>query len=147
MVFPPETANATGVKWQALAPGADPKRPWVMDLLKALGGEQRVAYARTWVHSAQPQAVLLELGTDDGAKVWLNQKVVHAINTFRGLQPGSDKVKVTLNAGWNPLLLKVTQLNQGWAFCARFRKQDGSHVDGLQFSAQPPVRAPATAAK
>jgi HEAT repeat protein len=147
IAFPPETANAQGVKWQAMPPGADAKRPWVMDLLKALGGEQRVAYARTWVHSDQQQPVRLELGTDDGVKVWLNHKVVHAINTFRGLQPGSDKVDITLNAGWNSILLKVTQLNQGWAFCARFRKPDGSHLDGLQFSAQPPQRAPVSAGK
>jgi HEAT repeat protein len=147
IAFPPETANAQGVKWQAMPPGADAKRPWVMDLLKALGGEQRVAYARTWVHSDQQQPVRLELGTDDGVKVWLNGKVVHAINTFRGLQPGSDKVDITLNAGWNSILLKVTQLNQGWAFCARFRKPDGSHLDGLQFSAQAPQHAPVSAGK
>jgi hypothetical protein len=108
-----------------------------MDLLKAFGGEQRVAYARTWVHSDQEQPVLLELGTDDGVKVWLNSTVVHTINVLRGLTPGSDKVNVTLKAGWNSLLLKVTQLNQGWGFCARFRKPDGSHLDGLQFSAEP----------
>jgi HEAT repeat protein len=138
IAFPPETADAQGVKWQAMPPGPDAKRPWVMDLLKALGGEQRVAYARTWVHSDQQQAAQLELGTDDGVKVWLNGNVVHANNTFRGIQPGSDKVNVTLNAGWNPLLLKVTQLNQGWAFCARFRKPDGSHLDGLQLAAQRP---------
>ncbi|MGO8930480.1 MAG: HEAT repeat domain-containing protein [Limisphaerales bacterium] len=138
MVFPPETADAQAVKWQAIPPGPDAKRPWMMDLLKALGGEQRVAYARTWVHSDQQQPARLELGTDDGVKVWLNGKVVHANNTFRALQPGSDKVDVTLNAGWNPLLLKVTQLNQGWGFCARFRKPDGSHLDGLQFAAERP---------
>jgi hypothetical protein len=56
-------------------------------------------------------------------------------------------VDITLNAGWNSILLKVTQLNQGWAFCARFRKPDGSHLDGLQFSAQPPQRAPVSAGK
>src|ERR1039458_4142277 len=31
IVFPPETANAQGVKWQAISPGPDAKRPWVMD--------------------------------------------------------------------------------------------------------------------
>ena len=147
IVFPPETANAQGVKWQAISPGPDAKRPWVMDLLKALGGEQRVAYARTWVHCDQQQPARLELGTDDGVKVWLNRKVVHANNTLRGLEPGADKVNVSLNAGWNPLLLKVTQLNQGWAFCARFRKPDGSHLDGLEFAAQRPERAPASTGK
>jgi HEAT repeat protein len=137
IVFPPENADAQGVKWQAAPPGLDAKHPWIMDLLKAFGGEQRVAYARTWVHCNQQQPALLELGTDDGVKVWLNGTVVHTINVLRGLTPGSDKVNVTLKAGWNPLLLKVTQLNQGWGFCARFRKLDGSHLDGLQFSAQP----------
>jgi hypothetical protein len=105
-----------------------------------------VAYTRTWVHSDLQQPARLELGTDDGVKVWLNRKVVHANNTFRGLTPGEDKVNVTLNAGWNPLVLKVTQLNQGWAFCARFRKPDGSYLDGLQFAAQPP-KPTATSAK
>jgi HEAT repeat protein len=141
IAFPPETAKPQGVKWQAATPGTDTKLPWVMDLLKALGGEQRVAYARTWIHSDQPQPAQLELGTDDGVKVWLNRDVVHTNNIFRGLQPDSDKVKVTLKAGWNPLLLKVTQLNAGWAFCARFRKPDGSRLDGLQFAAQPPKPA------
>jgi HEAT repeat protein len=147
IAFPPEAANAQGVKWKAITPASDGKRPWVMDLLKALGGEQRVAYARTWVHSDQSQPARLELGTDDGVKVWLNRKLVHSNNTFRGLQPGSDKVNVTLNAGWTPLLLKVTQLNQGWAFCARFRKPDGSHLDGLEFAAQRPARAAASTGK
>ncbi|MCX6930117.1 MAG: hypothetical protein NT154_43935, partial [Verrucomicrobia bacterium] len=137
IAFPPETAQAVGVKWQVLPLGSEPQRPWIMDLLKALGGEQRVAYARTWVHCDQEQAARLELGADDGVKVWLNHTVVHANNTFRGIQPGSDKVNVTLKAGWNPVLLKVTQFNAGWAFCARFVKPDGSHLEGLRFDAAP----------
>jgi HEAT repeat protein len=145
--FPPEITNARGVKWQTISPGADPKRPWVMDLLRALGGEQRVAYARTWVYSDQPQPARLELGTDDGVKVWLNRKVVHANNALRGLTPDEDKVNVALNHGWNALLLKVTQFNQGWAFCARFRKPDGSPLDGLQFAAERPDHEPASTGK
>ncbi len=144
-VFSPEKRGAPGVKWKDMPPGPDAKRPWVLDLLKLLGGEQRVAYARTWVHCDQEQPARLEVGTDDGVKVWLNNQVVHTNNISRGLEPGSDKVSVTLKAGWNPLMLKVTQLNGGWAFCARFRKPDGTHLDGLQFSAQPPKRPTATA--
>lgn len=140
MAFPPEIAGARNIKWKKLPPGAEAKRPWVMDLLKAFGGEQRVAYARTWVYSEEPQAARLELGTDDGVKVWLNQRVVHTNNIFRGLTPGEDKIKVSLNKGWNALLLKVTQLNAGWGFCARFRKPDGSRLDGLQFATRRSTR-------
>jgi len=147
LAFPPEVPDAAGVKWQALLPDSDPKRPWVMDLLKALGGDQRVAYARTWAYSESAQTARLDLGTDDGVKVWLNGQVVHANNLLRGLEPDSDKVKLNLQAGWNPLLLKVTQLNQGWGFCARVRKPDGTRLDGLKFSPQPPDRAGASAGK
>ena len=139
VVFPPETKGTPGVKWRAPAAGTDSKRPWVVDLLKTFGGEQCVAYARTRVRSSQACPARLEVGSDDGVKVWLNDKLVHTNNTFRGLQPGSDKVNVTLNPGWNQLLLKVTQLNQGWAFCVRFLTPDGRHLEGLEFDSRPPA--------
>lgn len=143
IAFAPETAvsepgaapQTQAVNWQALPPSTDPQRPWSMDLLKALGGEQCVAYARTWVHCDREQPARLELGSDDGVKVWLNHKLVHANNVARPLQPGSDKADVVLKAGWNPLLLKVTQNNQGWEFCLRFLKPDGARIDDLQADA------------
>jgi HEAT repeat protein len=136
MPFPPENAQGQP-QWRELAAGADPKRPWVMDLLKALGGEQCVAYARTWVRSDQAQPAVLELGSDDGVKVWLNNELVYSLNVARPLTPGSDKVKLSLKQGWNPLLLKVTQNNLGWEFCTRLVKPDGTHLTGLDFKGAP----------
>ncbi|PYJ02742.1 MAG: hypothetical protein DME25_15410, partial [Verrucomicrobia bacterium] len=135
--FPPEMDATHEVKWRTLPPGSDLRRPWLMDLLKALGGEQCVAYARTWVHSEQPQPARLEIGSDDGVKVWLNRQLVHQNNVARGLTPAADKVNVTLKSGWNPLLLKITQNNQGWEFCARFVQPDGSRLKGLKFDIVP----------
>jgi HEAT repeat protein len=134
-VAPQSTPAPTGaaVIWRTLPPCADTKRPYVMDLLKILACEQCVAYARTWVHTDQDQVATLEVGTDDAVKVWLNGKLVHTNNTTRALQPGADKVPMTLNFGWNSLLLKMSHGNQGWAFCARLLKPDGSHLDGLTF--------------
>ncbi len=80
---------------------------------------------------------MLIFGSDDGIKIWFNDKQVFALNVARPLQPGSDKVKVTLRSGWNPLLLKVTQNNQGWEFCMRIRNTDGSHVDGVHCDSAP----------
>jgi HEAT repeat protein len=130
--FPPESQDSKEAKWRSLAPGSDPKRPYVMDLLKPLGGLNCVGYARTWLHSDRDRDALLEFGSDDGIKIWFNDKQVFALNVARPLQPGSDKVKVTLHAGWNPLLLKITQNNQGWEFCMRLRNPDGSHMDGIR---------------
>lgn len=133
VVFPPELTDAKGVEWKYLRPGTDPKRPWVMDLQKALGEQQQcVAYARTWVQADKDTTAQLELGSDDGVRAWLNDKQVFALNATRALTPGSDKVPVSLHSGWNSLLLKITQNNQGWEFCARFRTIDGSHLEGVK---------------
>ena len=137
--FAPENAGETQAQWSVLPPGSDPKRPFVMDLLKRLGGQQCVAYARTWIHSDGERDAVLELGSDDGIKVWLNGKQVYALNVARALQPGSDKVSVRLREGWNPLLLKITQNNQGWEFCARVRNPDGSHLEGVRCDSSPKV--------
>jgi HEAT repeat protein len=138
VVFPAEVGEGADVVWKPLPAATDTARPWVMDLLKALGGcEQCAAYARTWIHSDQDVAARLELGSDDGMKVWLNDKQVYALNTARPLTPGSDKVDVNLHSGWNRLMLKITQNNLGWEFCARFVKPDGSHLPGLQTGAAP----------
>jgi hypothetical protein len=48
-----------------------------------------------------------------------------------------------LKQGWNLLLLKITQNNQGWAFCARFVAPDGSPLEGLQFDAARSATPPA----
>jgi len=137
VAFGPENKEAKDVKWQALAAGSDPKRPWIMDIFKALGGQQCVAYARTWVHCDQQQSAVLEFGSDDGIKIWLNEEQVYALNVARPLQPGSDKVAVTLHRGWNPLLLKITQNNQGWEFCVRVHSADGSHLAGVRCDVAP----------
>ncbi len=132
--FAPETAPASA-NWRLMPVGTDPARPWVLDLLKLYGGEQCVGYLRTEVYSETEQSAVLELGSDDGVKVWLNGRQVYANNIARPLTPGSDKANVTLRPGWNPLLLKLTQNNQGWEACARFVKPDGSRLAGLRADA------------
>jgi len=142
IVFPAETEGAPGVNWKALPAGTDQQRPFVLDLLKAVGGEQCVAYVRTWVNSAQDQPAVLHLGTDDGVKAWLDGKQVYALNVARPLQPGSDKVPLTLHAGWNRLVMKLTQNNLGWEFTAQILKPDGTAIEGLRSQAEP-IPAPA----
>ena len=103
-----------------------------MDLDKILGGDERVAYLKTQITSDRDQEARLEIGSDDGVKVWLNDKVVDANNVIRACTPGQDKVKVKLNRGVNRLLLKVTQGGGDWAACCRLRKPDGAFLDGVK---------------
>jgi HEAT repeat protein len=134
-VFPPEREGAPGVEWKPISSATNPEKPWSLDLLKTLGGESRVAYARTFIHVDEDQKACFEIGSDDGLKVWLNGQLVHANNAARAITPGSDRVNVTLSKGWNTVLLKITQNNQGWEYCLRLRKADGTHMDGVQISA------------
>jgi HEAT repeat protein len=137
IAFPPETADAQKASWQDVSLSDNPKSPWAVDLLAAFGGTQEVAYGRTAIHSDSEQTAWLVVSSDDGVKVWLNGEVVHENNTSHALTQAPAKIKITLKPGWNNLLLKVTQNNQGWGFGARLTDADGAPLSGLQFAASP----------
>lgn len=126
--FAAEDPNASGVAWQRYRAEQGAHAGWAADLAKFLGGDNRAAYLRARVHSPKQQEARLDLGSDDGIKVWLNGEVVHANNALRGMKAGDDRVPVTLHEGWNTLLLKVTSDSGGWAACARVRAPDGSRL-------------------
>jgi HEAT repeat protein len=129
LVFEPEKAGSKA-DWRPVGQAAVSKAGLV-GLDKLLGGDERVAYLKTEITSERDQEARLEIGTDDGVKVWLNDKVVHANNVIRGCTPGEDKVKVTLNRGVNRLLLKVTQGAGEWSACCRLRAPDGASLGGV----------------
>ena len=74
---------------------------------------------------------MLELGSDDGIKVWLNGQVVHANNATRPCTPNQDKAKVKLKQGENTLLIKITQGGGQWTTCCRLRAPDGKELPGV----------------
>ncbi|NOZ23021.1 MAG: hypothetical protein GXP25_18260 [Planctomycetes bacterium] len=136
--FPPENPDHKGTQWKPMPTNLDPSKPWCVMLEKALGGTNRVAYLITYIQSPKKQEARLEMGSDDGIKAWLNGKVVHANNTGRPITAGSDTAKVTLEQGWNSLLLKITQGGGHWSACARFRDPDGFRLEGLKVQAETP---------
>jgi len=135
MTFPPELPDAAGIQWRPLAVNNN-ENPWVFDLLKALGGVSRCAYARTRVWCDRRCEARLEIGSDDCVKVWLNGRLVHANQVYRVVSPAEDKVNVTLEQGWNTLLLKIVQGGGGWGFCVGFKAPDGGPLEGLRFAAE-----------
>jgi HEAT repeat protein len=138
MAFAPEKTQAKAA-WRLLPAGTKADRPYMLDLLAALSGENRAGYARTWVYSDKQQAARLEYGTDDGHKLWLNGKLVHEANRGGAAVPGDFKTPVTLQQGWNALLLKVVQDTGPWEFCLRVRTPAGDKLDGLRVQALPPA--------
>ncbi|MCI0698987.1 ThuA domain-containing protein [candidate division KSB1 bacterium] len=130
--FPPEQTGQSNIKWQVMPASTIKEAPWFLQLDKVLGGENRVAYLQNRLWSDNEQRVKMELGSDDGVKVWLNGELVHANNASRGVTPGDDIIEITLRQGWNPLLLKIIQGTGGWGACVRLRNLDGSKVHGVK---------------
>ena len=56
------------------------------------------------------------LGTDDGAKLWVNGKEVFAHEQTRAAAQGQDTVAVKLKKGANTVLLKVANGNNPHGF-------------------------------
>jgi HEAT repeat protein len=129
--FPPEKNEE--VVWKKVAENSDKENYWHVDLQKILRGDGPVAYLRNNVISDKNQDVQLQVGSNDGVRVWLNGKLVHSNASGRSIYPGEDKINVNLKKGVNNLLIKVVNLGGAWGACARFRTTDGSHLEGLKF--------------
>jgi len=118
-VFDPEKKGA-GVAWSLMPVGTNPQQPWLINI-GAFHSEDphQVTYLRTSIRSSVARKVRLEMGSDDGIKVWVNSKLAHANNALRGVTPGQDKAEATLNADANEILVKVTQNVGPWGMCLR----------------------------
>ncbi len=129
-IFPPEQPGAPGVAWKMIAvpPSSGPR---ILRLEKILGGNDRVVYVQTRIESDKEQEIVLENGSDDGAKIWLNGQVVLSANAVRPCTPGSEKARLKLRSGVNTLLVKITQGGGEWQLCVRLRGLDGGEVKGI----------------
>jgi hypothetical protein len=112
----------------------------LLDFLKVFDKKTDAsAYAAVWVQSTSARPAILSGGSDDGGKIWLNNQLVISQNARRAAQPGQDQTTVSLKAGWNLVLLKVTQSDGGWGFYFDLLDpQTKKPLDDLKYSAQPP---------
>lgn len=86
-------------------------------------------YAFTVVDRPAGGDAMLKIGSDDGVAVWVNGKLVHENFTARGAIVDEDKVPVSLRAGANSILVKVSQGGGDWRFCVRLAGADGKPID------------------
>lgn len=130
-VFAPESSPADA-PWRHPPRPSDGERYWFIDLNAAGGGDNRAMYLFTRVRSPTAREVRLELGSDDGIKVWLNGALIHSHAAYRGCQPGDDKVDAQLRAEWNEILIKVANGGGGFGACLRICDRDGRPLDDLE---------------
>ena len=133
-VYPPEQEFDTTKSYA----GVDNKPVrWILKKTPAKGRmdmydydpyELVVVYAHTFVYSPKAQEVLLLLGSDDGAKVFLNAKEIHRVLEVRVVEPDKDRVPLALEMGWNELTLKIENNFGGYNFYARILDPEKSLV-------------------
>jgi glucose/arabinose dehydrogenase len=93
---------------------------WPIINLKRYGSADHNDYAIAYLHreliSTGEATLPVEMGSDDGLKVWLNGKVLVDADVPRGLNPQDHLVTLPLRKGRNDLLVKVTQGQGQWEF-------------------------------
>lgn len=116
------TSGGERVHWRSVHTGADGQvrlnplftpNDWV------------AAYGQVFLFSPTARRATLLLGADDAHELWLNGAQVSQ-RQGRNISHADDiAVDVRLNAGWNRLLIKVADLDGGWAFQVRVADPDG----------------------
>ena len=125
-----------GHTWTTVSSGC----PYV-DLAAHEDSDYGVCYAFARIYSATAQNCQLWIGYDDGARVWLNGAEVLYENVYVNFEADMSKIDVTLNAGENHLLVKISEWMGPHGFSARFCQTDGSPVSGLSYD---PTASPVT---
>jgi hypothetical protein len=87
-----------------------------------------VAGAHVYVYSDSPQDLLLLLGSDDRAQLFLNGRRVHTSKKNGAWQPDQEKVAVHLEPGWNRLLARAENDASLFGISLRFTLRDGRPV-------------------
>jgi eukaryotic-like serine/threonine-protein kinase len=113
----------------------------LLDFNQLLGKEtaRSVAYAVCYIHSETPRAgLLLKVGSDDQAKVYLNGKAIYTCERGRSYTTDEDVVPgVELKAGLNVLLFKVVNETSDWQGSVRFTDATGQPVKGIKTQLAP----------
>ncbi|MCK4873745.1 MAG: hypothetical protein KAS72_13570 [Phycisphaerales bacterium] len=91
------------------------------------------SYAFARVYVASQTSCQLWIGYEDGARVWLNGNQVLYDNRYGGFEADMSRVNITLNAGENHLLVKVSEWMGAHGFSARFCYADGGIVEDILY--------------
>ncbi len=86
-----------------------------VDFTKAFNPDSiGVAYGLCYIQSPKVFSTQLGIGSNDGVRVYLNDKLIHDNIVLRKATPNTDMLSATLKKGWNKVLVKVDQIGGGW---------------------------------
>ncbi|RLD11607.1 MAG: hypothetical protein DRI44_03165 [Chlamydiae bacterium] len=82
--------------------------------------DQVVAYAFAFVETKTDVTTYLHVGSDDGIRVWIDNKLVIDCYSKRGFTPDEEWAKITLIKGKHRILVKADDNFGAWEFSFRF---------------------------
>lgn len=121
--FPPEktidlkaayAGKTDKVSWRTVKPNGQ----GYVDLKAFFAGasDEIVSYVYRAIESPVDQEATILVGTDDGAKLWVNGALVHTNKQHVAAIPEKDAVKVKLTKGRNTILMKINNGNGDHGF-------------------------------
>jgi uncharacterized protein len=78
-----------------------------------------IAYAYTEVNSPNDREVKITLGSNDGAKMWINNEVIYNKHVARNAVADQDLLSVKFNKGKNKILVKIENIGASWGLYLR----------------------------
>jgi hypothetical protein len=78
-----------------------------------------MAYAYAEIESPDDRQVTITLGSNDGAKLWLNGQAIYCYKRGRNAVADQNIIKTTLHKGANRLLAKIENLGGNWGLYVR----------------------------
>jgi len=125
------------------------QQDYVFDFNQVVGAETSwsVAYAVCYVRlTADQTGLVMKVGSDDQAKVYLDGKEAYRQTVARSYRPDQDAIAgLDLKAGLHVVVFKVVNETGGWQGSIRFTDRDGQPVPGIRVTLDPgdePLAAP-----
>ena len=109
-------------KWEKITPN---KNGLVDILARFPNCEHNVAYLLTYIYSPFDYKTKLIMGTDDGTKIWVNDKLIYKNPVCQFAYLDHEKVEINLKKGWNKLFVKIGQFLGLWEMYMRIQDPDG----------------------
>ncbi len=118
--LPAETyAGKNGpVNWRPLGGDENDGRVYAFAGAKA-DNENAVFYARRIYRCDRDMDALVQTGSDDGLRVWVNGSLILSKNEQRSAEPASEETPARFRAGENAVLVKIHNRKEGAGFSVR----------------------------